>query len=249
MDNKWYNEDTYYITSADTDASYHYKASGIFVLMQKVISEHARNLNTNRDCLIEKYNCCWMALRTWLKLYRPMIWAETVTAKSVIRKPTGKRLYWDCFMYIGDELVAESTTVWVMVNMATKKTRVIEGLPEFPTEDPAGALSSTLPRIQFPEHMELHDRRKLYYSDTDVNGHLNNTRYIDLACDAAELHLRPSGVFMEEILISYVGECFAGESITMYRGKEDGYLYIHGVGPDGTDRFDVKIKMSSDEGL
>ena len=93
------------------------------------------------------------------------------------------------------------------------------------------------------------DQRKLYYSDTDVNGHLNNTRYVDLACDAAELHLRPHGVFLQELEISYVDECFAGETISLYRGKKDGYLYIHGVGPDGSDRFDCKIKMSSDEGL
>lgn len=246
---QWYNEETYYVTSSDTDAAYEYKASAIFVLLQKVMSQHARNLILNRDEIINKYNCCWMALRTWVKMIRPVIWAETVTAKTVIRKPVGKRLHWDCYMYVGQELVGMATSIWVMVNMATKKSRVIESLPEFPTEDPEGAMSGTLSRITFPDNMTLHDERKLYYSDTDVNGHLNNTRYVDLACDAAELHLRPSGVFLQELEISYVDECFAGETISLYRGKKDGFLYIHGVGPDGSDRFDCKIKMSSDEGM
>ncbi len=246
---QWYNIEEYYVTSADTDAAYEYKASGLFVLLQKVMSQHARNLILNRDEIIGKYNCCWMALRTRLKMYRPIIWAETVTAKTVIRKPVGKRLHWDCYLYVGDQLVGEATSIWVMVNLTTRKTRIIEGLPEFPSENPQGAMTETLPRIQFPDNMELFDQRKLYYSDTDVNGHLNNTRYVDLACDAAELHLRPQGVFLEEILISYVDECFAGETISLYRGKEDGFLFIHGVGPDGTDRFDCKIKMSSPIGL
>lgn len=246
---RWYNTDTYYITSADTDAAYEYKASGIFILLQKVVSEHARNLIVNRDEIMAKYNCNWMALRSYLKLYRPMFWAETVTARSIIRKPTGKRLYWDIELYVGDDLVGEATTIWVMVNLTTKKTINIEGLPEFPTADPPGAKNIILSRIEFPETMELHDQRKLYYSDTDVNGHLNNTRYVDLACDAAELHLRPKGVFLQELTISYINECFAGETLTFYRGKQDGYLYIHGVGPDGSDRFDCKISMSSTEGL
>ena len=115
--------------------------------------------------------------------------------------------------------------------------------------DPPTAKNIQLSRITFPESMELHDRRRLYYSDTDINGHINNTRYVDLASDAAELNLRPQGVFMQEILISYVNECFAGEEISLYRGKSEGRLYIHGVGPDGTDRFDCTIRMSSAEGL
>ncbi len=246
---RWYNTEEYYVTSADTDAAYEYKASGLFVLLQKVMSEHARDLGLCRDDIINKYNCCWMALRTQLKMHRPIIWAETVTAKTVVRKPVGKRLHWDCCLYVGQELVGEATSIWVMVNLSTKKTRMIEGLPEFPDTDPPGVLTTSLSRITFPEHMELHDERKLYYSDTDVNGHLNNTRYVDLACDAAELHLRPHGVYLEEIQMSYVDECFAGESISLYRGKENGFLYIHGVGPDGSDRFDCKIKMSSPVGL
>lgn len=246
---QWHNEFTYYLTSADVDAAYEYKASGIFLLLQKVLSEHAINLDVVRDRIMQKYNCNWMALRTYLKLYRPMFWGETVVAKSIIRRPVEKRLYWDCNFYVGDELVGEAVSNWVMVNLSTRKSIRIEGLPEFPKENPPDAKDMILTRMEFPENMELHDQRKLYYSDTDVNGHLNNTRYIDLACDAAELNLRPKSVFLQEIEISYVNECHAGEVITFYRGKENGYLYIHGVGPDGTDRFDCKIKMSSDEGL
>ena len=91
--------------------------------------------------------------------------------------------------------------------------------------------------------------RRLYYSDTDINGHMGNTRYVDLAADAAELDLRPHGVFLREILISYVGECFSGETLNIYRGKENGQLYIHGTGEKGDDRFDCRIRMSSEDGM
>ena len=48
------------------------------------------------------------------------------------------------------------------------------------------------------------------------------------------------------MLISFVSECFAGEELSLYRGKEHGRLYIHGTGPDGSDRFDCYIRMSTD---
>ena len=49
--------------------------------------------------------------------------------------------------------------------------------------------------------------------------------------------------------MSYVGECFAGEQLTIRRGKENGAIFIHGSGPDQSDRFDCKIVMSSTQGL
>ena len=63
-----------------------------------------------------------------------------------------------------------------------------------------------------------------------------------LCQDAAELDLRPHGVFLQEMLISFVNECFAGEELSLYRGKEHGRLYIHSSGPDGSDRFDGNPK-------
>ena len=241
--------ESFRITSADTDAIYECRPSSLFTFIQIPITAHAALIGAGRDDMLEKYNGFWMVLRTWVRLKRPLIWGETLTVRMTTRKPTGTRLYKDLDFFIGDEFVGEATTVWVLANRRTHRTMNLEHLPELPAENVPDAKDITISRIQFPENMTLHDRRKLYYSDTDINGHINNTRYVDLASDAAELNLRPQGVFMQEIVISYINECFAGETLDIYRGKEDGVLYIHGVGPDGTDRFDCTIKMSSDTGL
>ena len=190
-----------------------------------------------------------MVLRIWVRLNRPVIWGETLTVRMTVRRPVGTRVYRDCDLYVGQEQVGEASTVWVLANRSTKRPIRLENLPELPAQDPSTAKDVTLSRIRFPDNMTLHDRRKLYYSDTDINGHINNTRYVDLAADAAELNLRPHGVFWQEIMISYVGECFSGETLQIYRGKADGQLYIHGVGPEGDDRFDCRLRMSSDNGL
>ncbi len=246
---QWHFTEEYLVSSTDTDAAYEYRPSALFVLLQKAVTTHARMLEMNRDDVLQKYNCYWMVLRIWTRLNRPIIWGEKVRAVATVRCPVGTRIYWDCDFFVGEEHVGEASTIWVLANRTTKRPLQLEHLPELPRQDPEGAKEILLSRIQFPEDMTLHDHRRLYYSDTDINGHINNTRYVDLACDAAELEQRPHGVFLQEMLISYVGECFAGETIELYRGKRDGVIYIHGVGDDGTDRFDCKITMSSTKGM
>ena len=237
------------ISSTDTDNCYECKPAALFAYIQRVITEHAQLTGTSRDDVLAKYNSYWMVLRIWVSLRRPIIWGETLTVRMTMRRPRGTRVYRDCDLYIGEELIGEATSMWVLANRKTKRTIHLENLPELPKEDAPSAKDITLSRVVFPENMSLHHRRQLFYSDIDINGHIGNTRYVDLACDAAELNLRPHGVFVKEILISYVGECFAGEELSIYRGKQGDTLFLHGVGPEGTDRFDCTIRMSSDEGM
>ena len=246
---QWHYGMEYVVSSTDTDAAYEYRPSALFVLLQKAITTHAKLLGADRDDVLAKYNSYWMVLRIFVRLNRPIIWGEKVRCVATVRKPVGTRVYWDCDLYVGDTCVGEASTIWVLANRKTKRPMLLESMPELPTENPEGAKDITVARIRFPEEMSLQDQRKLYYSDTDINGHVSNIRYVDLACDAAELNLRPYGVFLQEITMSYVGECYAGEQLNILRGKEDGCIYIHGSGPDGSDRFDCKIKMSSTEGL
>ncbi len=246
---KWHHQQENVIFSTDADASYECRLSALFSIAQRAVTRHSKLLQIDRDSVLKKYNGSWMALRIRISLKRSPVWGEGVKTIASIRRPVGKRLYWDNDFYIGGEHIGEGNSTWVLVNQDTKKSMDLSSVAELPREDPENAKTLVLSRITFPTNMELHDTRQLYYSDTDINGHMNNARYVDLACDAAELHLRPKGVFLREIIISYVGECYAGERLSLYRGKENGYLYIHGVGPDGSDRFDCRIKMSSDMGL
>ncbi len=239
-----YYEQTYQISSVDADAAYECRPSALLAYIQRAITEQSQVAGTTRDDMLEKYGCFWMVLRLWFRLSRPVYWSELLTVRVTVRRPEGKRLYRDCDLYIGGERVGEFTSLWVLAEKDSHKTVEFTGMPEFPTENPPSAKTVTLPRILFPDGMALHDRRRLYYSDTDLNGHMNNTRYVDLATDAAELDLRPRGVFMQEIWISYVGECYSGERLNLYRGRAGGLLYIHGSGLDGSARFDCVIQMS-----
>ena len=79
------------------------------------------------------------------------------------------------------------------------------------------------------------------YSDTDINGHVNNTRYADFACDTVRFDRMEKGTFLSEIQIGYLAECRPGEILTMQMGEMDGHTYVCGTDGEGKARFEAAL--------
>ena len=81
----------------------------------------------------------------------------------------------------------------------------------------------------------------MHYSDTDVNGHVNNTRYADFACDAVELDRLPEDQFLTEMQIGYLAECRPGEVLDLEAGSIDSGCYVRGLDRNGKTRFETAM--------
>ena len=90
---QWHYALDYQVSSTDTDAAYEYRPSALYVLLQKAITTHAKNLGVDRDDMLSKYNCFWMVLRIFVHLNRPIIWGENVRCVAISRRPVGSRIY------------------------------------------------------------------------------------------------------------------------------------------------------------
>ena len=98
----------------------------------------------------------------------------------------------------------------VLADAATHKLARMGRITEFQGTD-GGPLCKerTLSRVRLPDTMEHADSRAMHYSDTDVNGHVNNVRYVDFLCDA--LHMERLGPAACPLLqVGYLAECMAG---------------------------------------
>ena len=92
--------------------------------------------------------------------------------------------------------------------------------------------------------MELADRRAMHYSDTDVNGHVNNVRYADFICDALHMERLGPERFVSSLQVGYLAECQAGETLELYTGEQDGLWYVHGTDSGGKSRFDGAVTLA-----
>ena len=137
-------------------------------------------------------------------------------------------------MSIDGEIAAKVYSVWAFMDFNEGKLiryedvadQMIGGEPDAPFE-------MELPlRVRMPkaEEFELVGKRKIYYSDTDINRHMNNTKYLNMFCDfVPEIENKK----LKGINISYLSEAPFGEELDVYFKEADGVCYFKTVRSDG----------------
>lgn len=136
-------------------------------------------------------------------------------------------------LHVGGEVAVKVYTVWALLDINEKKLIRVE---EYPRQlggvaDPPFEMSLPL-RVRMPKADEFEEvaRRKVYYSDTDLNGHMNNTKYLNMFCDfVPEIEKRS----LRGININYVAEAPLGDTLTVLCKELDGVYCFKTVRSDG----------------
>jgi medium-chain acyl-[acyl-carrier-protein] hydrolase len=232
------------INSRDVDGKGHCRASALLCYLQDASAEHSTLCGCGRKELLEQFNVFWMLTRIRVELHRPIRWLEELTIRTWHRGGKGILVYRDYDLLVGDELVGEATALWVLPDMVTRKllnTRLVQVPALAETANGLPPKACKLTALHAPENLTEQEKRPMRYSDTDVNGHVNNTRYADFCCDAAQMERLPGSAYLSSLEITYHEECMAGEILTISKANADGALYVHGAGADGDARFDGKM--------
>lgn len=238
-------EVTFRVDSLDVDMFNQCRPSALLGYLQKAATYAAIELGAAGPQILEKYNCLWMVSRNWAQLERPLRWNETFTIQTWHRGGTGVSTYRDFDIFRDGVCIGQAVAQWVMVDADTHKLYRMRDVTEFQGTD-GGERNKTikLHRVPSPERFQAAGKRYLGYSDTDINGHINNSHYADYACDALHLEQHGQGKFVREFQISYIGECRAGEELTMETAIDDQHLYARGVGSEGEARFEYAMSLA-----
>ena len=234
------------IDSRDVDGHGCCRASALMGHMQEAATQAAEHGGFGRDILMERHHGFWMLTRMWYRLERPLKWGESLTIHTWHRGAKGVVSYRDYDLYVGEERVGEGVSAWVLASMDDHKLMRLNGVSEM-AETHGGELckEKTLSKLKAPGNVASVDRRLTRYSDTDINGHVNNTRYADFACDALRMDKLTDGEFLSEMQIGYLAECEAGEELEIVSGRgEDGPIYVCGNDADGKTRFEASVRFS-----
>ncbi len=130
------------------------------------------------------------------------------------------------------EVLADVYTVWALLNF--KEHRLVRvGEEGHIGGEPEPALTLDIPlRVRMPAAEEYTEvaKRKVYYSDTDINGHMNNTKYLSMFCDfVPEIEKKT----LRGINISYVTEAPLGDELTVFCKADGDICYFKTVRSDG----------------
>jgi medium-chain acyl-[acyl-carrier-protein] hydrolase len=238
-------EATYKIDSRDTDVYGLCRPSALLAYLQEVGNLAAENMHSSREETLEKYNCFWMLARIWYRLDKPIYQFDNITFKTWHRGDKGVIMYRDFDIYRDGECIGEVVSAWVLADWDTRKIFRLSKVMEV-VNTTGGELCKEiqLRRLKMPEDMELVQERPVWYSDLDINGHVNNTKYADYICDAMQMEQVGQEQYISSMQIGYEAECKAGEILQMFLRQEDGQWFVRGDDTEGKSRFESFAVLS-----
>jgi len=237
------------IDSRDVDGRGQCRASALLGHMQEAATQAAEHGGFGREIIMGRHNGFWMLTRMWYRVRRPLRWSEELTIHTWHRGAKGAVSYRDYDLYVGDERVGEGVSAWVLADADTHRLIRLSTVTEM-AETHGGELrkEKTLNKLKAPVQLTDVERRVMRYSDTDINGHVNNTRYADFACDALRMDKLPVDKFLAEMQIGYLKECRPGEMLDIRLGEcEDGRTYLCGYDETGVARFDAAVVFGEEK--
>lgn len=226
------------ITSVDVDENLELRLSNLFKYMQQVASNHAENIGVGHWELL-KHNMLWVVIRMEVKIYRTPKLDEIITVTThpgETRSFIYPRLF-EVYDNKGNLIVAASS-LWTIIDKTTRRVVLKpEGLAKIKAEVNKSDLP--LPEKVDGETSNLVDTRKVRYTEIDLNGHLNNTQYIEFILDTHE----PS--FYREhritgINITYEKEIRSGHVVNLYSDLKTPVEVIKGT-VDGGNHFIAQL--------
>ena len=232
------------IDSRDVDGQAHCRPSALLGHLQEAATLAAEEGGFGRVRLLEEHRAFWMLARMWFELKRPLLWGEETAIRTWHRGGKGALMYRDFDILVDGEMVGQAVSAWVLADLGSHRLLRLSAIPFLEGTD-GGDLckEKTLSKIKLPPDMQEAERRRMRYSDTDINGHVNNTRYADFACDVLELERRGTGIFVSSMQLGYTAECRAGEELILRRGCEEETVFVQGVDNAGKSRFEVQLNF------
>lgn len=216
---KPYYEEEVEIGSTDVDTSFKLKLSGFFKIMQEVIMHHTNKVGVGSLDLKDR-ELIWVITRVSLEIKRMPTFTEKV---KVITYPgkTLKILYPRYIRMLDKDgnVLVNFSSIWTILDAKTRKPVLdcpIKGKLQEYTMDGELPLPS---KITSPELSLIH-KRKITYSDVDFNGHLNNTRYVEILQDVRTSKFYANNQ-IKKITINYLKELKEGEEVEVLSNSEN----------------------------
>lgn len=236
---------TYHIDTRDLDCFDACRPGAVLGYLQDVAGLAAEDFGGANPRMIAKYRHCWMIARMQFTLSRPLRLHDALELKTWHRGGDSAVMYRDTDLLVDGKQVGEALASWVLADLDTRTLARMSAFPELQGTD-GGPLNRTtrLRALRLPADLPEAERRTFHYSDLDANGHVNNTRYADLLCDALALQTAPAGAFVTELQLNYIKECRAGETVTLKAAWRDGAGLVSGEDAAGESRFAGLLRLS-----
>ena len=201
------------------------RAGDLFRILEEVSTVHCNSLGLGADVIVPK-GLIWVVARQRIDIERcplPGEAVEVLTWPGINRHVLFPRFYQ--IKDLAGEKIASGCAVWTMVDVNTRKM-ISPAAYGLRAEGLVTGEESRLPTA--PEKLPT-DRSVAFTVPEeylDVNGHMNNTRYYDLAESC--IPAGAEGLSLAGAVTEYVSEALAGDKMTVSWGRDGDRFYVCG---------------------
>ncbi|MDR1170766.1 MAG: hypothetical protein LBK97_08045 [Prevotellaceae bacterium] len=236
----------YQVNSYFTDLKKQLSLPALFYLLQESAFIHAERHNFGWDALSEN-NFFWALSRIKVQIGDYPLWKDSIFVETWAKVPDNVMAYRDFEIYSPNgKKILSATSAWLILNMETRKPQRIALMKDkFPAPYNRIALDIRLGKL--PQHKILtndYAMNTVPYSAIDVNGHVNNTLYIQWVIDSFPIdYILNHDVY--DIEINYLQEAMASQQYYVIIEKliPDEYLCSVVRHPDNKELSRMMLKF------
>ena len=231
----------------ETDASGKLSITSICNFLQETAWNHASKLGLGYSDLSEN-NTAWVLISYQIEILKYPELREEIIVETW---PSGiERLFANRELVIKDtegNTLINASTKWLIIDLKTRRPQkpdILKDILHLANPEKATNFGS----FKFPPKDSLveTDPYTVRYSDIDLYGHVNNSRYIQWVIDSIPLQFLQDNS-IRNFEIKFAHECKYGEEIT-FLSNPDEYSLIAGIRrSDNKDIFQVKIGWEGEE--
>ena len=221
---------TQIILTRDCDMNGRWKPSSIMECMQEVAIAHCEDVGLGRS-VTDGLGVVWVLSRCRVELDRHPVLGETVSLETFALPM--KHLFFPrghVFRDAEGNTIGGALGLWLLMDVHTRRIvpepYVKERLPMEQREAPVATPATVRPIDDSPEMGYLNPQ----FTEFDVNGHVNNTKYLDWCWNALGFDaLKSRGI--ECFDVNYDGEVLPGELINTELCRDgDAFSFCGSVG-------------------
>ncbi len=227
------------IKSYEADYNGKMNLNACFLFLQESAWQNALDNGFGYEYL-EKENAYWVLTRVIIQIENWPKWKDEIHVRTWPRTADGLFALRDYQIIFNNEVFASVGSSWLVLDKDTKRPRRISDFifssSEFTNEK---ALNKSLSKVGLPNEMKKLDSRKVYISDIDVNGHVNNATYVKWISDAL---YQINANEIKEFEINFIRELMLDDEFSVYLGNQNGEYICQIVSQENKEICRSRIK-------
>lgn len=244
------------VTCQMTDRFGFCRLSDTLRFLQEAAAEQLELCGPDEKTLSEQHRAFFLS-RISVELDAPLLRGEKVLSETWPCASSRGYAFDRCYRLTkaGENVPAvRAVSQWAMISTDDRRLVRVEDSGFFYSRDEVLTVSVPL-RFRLPKNAEWipSGEKTVSYSDTDKNGHMNNTHYPDLVCDALPALNAPDApapVRVTAFAAAFLHEAPLGETLRLFRTSEPdaaGLWYFRTVRvSDGETNMEAAVRLSEE---